>query len=141
MKLNYKAELGKLSSDILDMTKNGLILWEKKYPYKNELIFEYVGDNKSIFQLKYKWEFSNDEWKLNMPHLEITGVLNNKIQLYEFRYPKVKELGKYILDNFAPDFSPDGESIHEMITSSITGYCIRGERDKKISDIENQSSI
>lgn len=137
MKLNYKEELGKLSSDILDMTKNNLIIWEKKYPYKNELVFEYVGDNKSTFRLKYEWEFSNDEWELKMPHLEITGVENNKISLYEFRYPKIKELGKYMLDNFASDFNPDGELIHEMITNSITGYCISGDRDKKISSIES----
>jgi hypothetical protein len=137
MALSYQNDLKKFTQDLLEMTKEGLISWDPIYLGGNKFTFEFIGDNGVKYSLTYEWEFSNDSWALKLPNLIVFGrggsMEGFRINLYNFTYPAVKELGEFLLPK---DFLPsDKDDVDSKMTTIMSGYCKRGERSIKISDI------
>jgi len=137
MTLSYQNDLKKFTQDLLEMTKEGLIDWQGYSGNGNKFIFEFIGDNKVKYSLTYEWEFSNDSWALKLPNLIVFGMGGSmegfRINLYNFTYPAVKELGEFLLPK---DFLPDGkDDVDKKMSTIMSGFCKRGERVVKISNI------
>ncbi len=120
----------KIIDNLLKFTRNGDIHWNP-IRNKNELKFEFIGDDETKYSMKFEWSFGNDGWKLKGGDLNING--KESIFLWDWKWKKLEDLKNILLSTYP--FNPDDSNVLKNLRDMADSISKSGNRDNKISEI------